>query len=277
MENNLSEKEVQEMDKAIKRGIKVIGAIIALIIILANTIVFIKTGELGVVTKFGAVQDKVMTAGLNFKIPFIQSVKKINCKTQEMNTENDSASKDLQDIHMTVSINYAVNVEKAPDLYKSVGIDYKEVILTPILADTLKNATAEYTAEETITKRAELASKIYEKLNTRLMDQGISVINVNITNLNFSDAYNQAIEDKQVAQQRALTAQQELEITKVEAEKKIVEAQGTAEANRILNESLTQENLEKQKLENQSKAIEKWNGQLPGTTLSEGIPFLNIN
>lgn len=250
---------------------------IFLVIAACNSIVFIKTGEIGVVTKFGAVQDKVMSAGINFKIPFIQGVKKINCKTQEMNTENNSASKDLQDIYMTVSINYAVNVEKAPELYKSVGKDYKDIILTPILTDTVKNATAEYTAEETITKRAELASKIYEKLNDRLIDQGITVVNVNITNLNFSDAYNQAIEDKQVAQQRALTAQQELEITKVEAEKKIVEAQGTAEANRILNESLTQENLEKQKLENQSKAIDKWNGQLPGTTLSEGIPFLNLN
>lgn len=249
---------------------------ILLIIALINSVVFIKTGEIGIVTKFGAVQDRVMTAGLNFKVPFIQGVKKINCKTQEITTDNESASKDLQDISMSVSINYAVNVEKAPDLYKSVGKDYKDIILVPILADTIKTSTAEYTAEETITKRAELSSKIYEKLNDRLNEQGITVINVNIINLNFSEAYNQAIEDKQVAQQRALTAQQELEITKAEAEKKIVEAQGTAEANRIINESLTQENLEKQKLENQAKAIEKWNGQLPNT-ISDMVPFLNIN
>lgn len=246
------------------------------IIILCNTVVLVKTGEIGVVTQFGAVQDKVMQAGINFKIPFIQGVKKINCKTQELTTENNSASKDLQDISMSISINYCVNVEKAPELYKNVGQDYKDIILTPILADTVKSASAEYTAEETITKRTELSNKIYEVLNNRLNEQGITVVNVNIINLNFSETYNQAIEEKNVALQRTLKAQQELETTKIEAEKKVAEAQGTADANRILNESLSAENLEKQKLENEAKAIEKWNGQLP-TTMSDVIPFLNIN
>ena len=240
-------------------------------------VVFIKTGEIGIVTQFGAVQDRVMQAGINFKAPFIQGVKKINCKTQELTTENNSASKDLQDISMTISINYCVNVEKAPELYKNVGLDYKEIILSPILADTVKSASADYTAEETITKRTELSNKIYESLNKRLNEQGITVVNVNIINLNFSDTYNQAIEEKNVALQRTLKAQQELETTKIEAEKKKVDAQATADANRILNESLSQENLEKQALENQANAIAKWNGQLPTTMAGDSVPFLNIN
>lgn len=74
-----------------------------------------------------------------------------------------------------------------------------------------------------------------------------------------------------------MTAEQELQTTKIEAEKKIAEAEGQAEANRILNESLTEENLEKQMLENQSKAIDKWNGQLPTTMTGDTVPFLNIN
>lgn len=263
------------MKSEVKIGLGV-TILILIIITLCNTVVFVKTGEIGVVTRFGAVQDKVMQAGINFKIPFIQGVKKINCKTQELTTENNSATKDLQDISMSISINYCVNVDKAPELYKTVGQDYKDIILIPILADTVKSASAEYTAEETITKRAEMSNKIYEKLNTRLNDQGITVTNVNIINLNFSDTYNQAIEEKNVALQRTLKAQQELETTKIEAEKKVAEAEGTANANRILNESLSKENLEKQKLENEAKAIEKWNGQLP-TTATEAIPFLNIN
>lgn len=184
---------------------------------LFNSIVFVKTGEIGILTQFGAVREKVMTEGINFKIPFIQGVRKINCKTQEMSTENSSSTKDLQDINMKVSINYAVNVEKAPELYKKVGTKYEDIILTPILADTIKTASAEYTAEETVTKRAELSSKIYTKLNDRLNEQGISIINVNIVNLDFSEAFNKAIEDKQVAQQNTLKAQQELETTKIKA------------------------------------------------------------
>lgn len=247
------------------------------IIVFFNTVVFVKTGEIGVVTQFGAVQDRVMTAGINFKIPFIQGVKKMNCKTQEMTTNNAGATKDLQDVTLDVSINYSVNVDYATDLYKTVGKDYQTIILTPILSDTIKSSVSEYTAEETVTKRAELSSKIYEKLNQRLNEQGISITNVNIINLNFSQAYNQAIEEKQIATQKTLTAQQELETTKIEAEKKIAEAEGQAEANRILNESLTEENLEKQELENQSKAIDKWNGQLPATMTGDTVPFLNIN
>lgn len=257
------------MDKDTKTGIGVI-ILILLIVVLCNTIVFVKTGEIGVVTQFGAVQDRVMMAGINFKVPFIQGVKKMNCKTQELTTNNAGATKDLQDISMDVSVNYSVNIENATELYKTVGKDYQTIILTPTLADTIKTVASEYTAEETVTKRAELSNKIYQKLNERLNQQGINVINVNIINLSFSEAYNQAIEEKQIATQRTLTAQQELETAKVEAEKKAVEAQGEADANRILNESLTNENLEKQ-------AIEKWNGQLPTTMVTDTIPFLNLN
>ncbi len=211
-----------------------------------------------------------MQAGINFKIPFVQGVKKMNCKTQEMSTKNESSTKDLQDIAIEVSVNYCVNVGQAHQLYKNVGTKYQDIILTPILADTIKTASAEYTAEETVTKRAELSNKIYEKLNARLNEQGISIVNVNIVNLTFSEAYNQAIEEKQIATQRTLTAQQELETTKVEAEKKKVEAEGQAEANRIINESLNSDNLQKQ-------FIDKWNGQLPSTITGDTIPFLNIN
>lgn len=270
--NEYTEKEI----KMVKNFIISVIVIIIGIVILCNSIVFVKTGEIGIVTKFGAVQDRVMTEGINFKVPFMQGVKKINCKTQEISTENNGASKDLQDIFMKVSINYCVNVDKAPELFRTVGNDYANVILTPILTDTIKSATAEYTAEETITKRAELSTKIYEKLNERLNEQGISIVNVNITDLTFSEAFNKAIEDKQVAQQNTLKAQQELETTKVEAEKKVTEATATAEANRILNESLSQENLEKQKLENEQKAIEKWNGVLPSTMTGDTVPFVNL-
>lgn len=258
------------MDNEEKKIGIIIIAIILGVILFFNSIVFVKTGEIGIVTRFGAVQDRVMQAGINFKIPFVQGVKKMNCKTQEMSTKNESSTRDLQDIAIEVSINYCVNVEQAHQLYKNVGTKYQDIILTPILADTIKTASAEYTAEETVTKRAELSNKIYEKLNQRLNEQGISIVNVNIVNLTFSDAYNQAIEEKQIATQRTLTAQQELETTKVEAEKKKVEAEGQAEANRMINESLNSDNLQKQ-------FIDKWNGQLPSTITGDMIPFLNIN
>lgn len=261
-----------------KKTLAIIGTILGVgIIIFLCSISIIKTGEIGIVSRFGAVQDRVLTAGVNFHIPFVESVKKINCKTQKLDNENESASKDLQTVNTKVSINYSVNSTKAPDLFRVVGTDYEAVIITPILTDTIKSVIAEYTAEELITKRNNVSTRIYEKLNTRLEEQGITVSNVNITDLQFSEAYNKAIEAKQVAQQEALKSKEELEKTKVEAEKKVVEAQATADANKIINESLTADNLEKQKLENQANAISKWNGVLPSTMASDTVPFLNVN
>lgn len=242
---------------------------ILVIVVLCNSIVFVKTGEIGIVTKFGAVQGRVMNAGINFKVPFVNGVKKMNCKTQKYDIESGSASKDMQDVSAKISINYSVNIDNASKLFREVGKNYKDIILEPTVLDTFKSVTAEYTAEELITKRPEVSQKLYEKLQERLNKQGIDIINTNITDLNFSDSFNKAIEEKQVAEQNVKTEQQNLEKTKVEAEKKKIEAQATAEANRILNESLSEENLQK-------LAIEKWNGQLPNN-MSGAIPFLNIN
>ncbi len=252
------------------KGFIIFIAIVLGIVLMCNTVVFIKTGEIGIVTKFGAVEERVMTQGINFKIPFINGVKKMNCKTQKYDIESGSASKDMQDVQAKISVNYSVNVENASKLFREVGQDYLSIILEPTILDTIKSVTAEFTAEELITKRPDVSQRLLNRLQERMQSQGINIVEANITDLNFSESFNRAIEEKQVAEQNVKTEQQRLEQIKVQAEQKKVEAEGTAEANRILNESLSEENLQK-------LAIEKWNGQLP-TTITDGtVPFLNVN
>lgn len=241
-----------------------IASIIALFVIITlfSSFKTIKSGEVGLKVRFGKIVDSSLKEGFNIKIPYIEKIVKVNIKVQKAELDTESSSKDLQTIKTKLAVNYRVDSDNAVNLYKTVGNSYEETILIPAIQESIKSAMSQYTAEQTITKRNEVSDKCLEEIQEKVKKYGIVVEDFNIIDLDFSDAYNQAIEEKQVAEQKVLTAQQELERTKIEKEKKIVEAQGTKEANEILNRTLTDENLTKQ-------FIDKWNGSLP-TVVSEG-------
>lgn len=251
-------------------------AIVA-IITLFSSFTTIKSGEIGLKSRFGEIVSQTTQEGIQFKVPFIEKVSKVNMKVQKADINSSSATKDLQDVSISFAINYQLNPDKVMDLYKKIGANYVETILNPAVQEALKNATSQYTAEELITKRSEVSQKIIEGLTNKVDKYGIVINELNITDLNFSEAYNKAIEDKQVAEQEVKKAQQELEKTKIEAEKKVAEAKAEADALRLQKEEITDNLLELRKIEAQIKAVEKWNGVLPNTiTGGESIPFINL-
>lgn len=263
----------QSENKNYKKFYIIGGIIIIILILIFASMSTVPTGHVGIKTRFGAVQNDVITEGLNFKLPFIESIKKMDCRTQRVDIEGESASKDLQTVAAYIAINYRVNQEKAFELYKTVGMGYEEIIIKPATQESMKLTIAKYTAEELITKRAEVANTLQKNLTNKLETKGILVETTNIVNLDFSAAYDNAIEQKQVAEQEAKKAEQELVKSKVEAEKKVVEAQAEAdaklikakadaEAARVQKNELTKELI-------QLKWIEKWDGKLPTTSLSD--------
>ena len=161
---------------------------------------------------------------------------------------------------------------------KKHGVTTAEVKREMRLAiqEAMKSTLAQYTAEELITMRAEVAQGLEKTLQAKLQEKGIIIESVSIVNLDFSQSYNDAIEAKQVAEQEAKKAEQELQKAKIEAEKKVVEAQAEAEALKVQKQEITADLLELRKIENEAKWIEKWNGQLPTTTLGESIPMVDI-
>ena len=217
----------------------------------------IKSGEVGLRVRFGKIIDSNLSEGFNFKIPYIEKNVKVNIKVQKVELTTAAASKDLQDINTNLAINYRVLSEEASNLYKTVGNAYEEIILVPVIEESLKAIISNYTAEETITKRSEVSSKCLEELQDKVEKYGIVIDNFNIINLSFSEEYSKAIEEKQVAEQKLATA-------KLEAEALIVEAEATKEANELLKQSLTAELIEKQ-------FIEKWDGKLPETYAGDDI------
>lgn len=255
----------------------IIGTIAGIItILLIFSITTVPTGHVGIKTRFGAVQDDFIAEGLNFQAPFIEEIKVMDCRTQRVDVEGEGASRDLQTVSTYIAVNYRVNQEKAFSLYKTVGMNYEEILIKPATQETMKTTLAKYTAEELITKRAEVGHELQEALKIKLEDKGVVIESTSIVNLNFSDSYNQAIERKQVAEQEAKKAEQELEKAKVEAEKKVVEARAEAEALKAQKQEITSDLLELRRIENEAKWIEKWNGNLPSTMLGDNVPMVNI-
>lgn len=245
---------------------RMIISLLWLIIILFGCFSTIKTGEIGIKTRFGKIVGSTTNEGIIFKSP-IEKIEKINIKVQKYENKDalSTSTKDMQIVNnIKVSINYQIDGTNVVELYKKVGINYSDTILEPAIQETIKGVISKYTSEELVTKRSEISLDINNTLNERIKNYGINSVSVAINNFDFSEAYNQAIEQKAVAEQNVLKAQQELEQTKVEAEKKIVEAEATNKANELLKQNVTDEVLMKQ-------FIEKWDGKLPETYAGDDI------
>ena len=244
--------------------------VVAILIILGiTTLLFgstiVKSGEVGLKTRFGKIQNTTIDEGLHFNIPFIENVKRVDIKVQKYENETSLAtsSKDLQVINnIIVAVNYQLDGSKVVELYKNVGKEYGAIIINPAIQESVKSVISQYTAEEIVTKRSEIALDINANLNEKLQRYGINVLSVALKDFDFSSEYNTAIEKKAVAEQEVQTAKQQLEKAKIDAETKKVQAQGEADANKVLEKSLTDEIL-------MEKFIDKWNGELPKVSGSD--------
>lgn len=255
----------------------IIGVILIFAMVFFASIKTIPTGYVGVKTRFGQVQNDTIQEGLNFKMPFIETIVKIDCRTQKIEYSMEASSRDLQKIsNIKIAVNYGVDKQKANILYREIGKDFKSVIIEPTIYETMKSAIANYTAEELVTKRQEVSNLAQETLTNKLKDKGINITSLSMTDLSFSVEFDQAIEKKQVVEQQTQQAKYELEKARVENEKKVENAKAEAEVMKQQNQEITDKTLELKRLEVQQKLIERWNGQLPSTSLGDNIPMLNI-
>ncbi|MDB9776015.1 prohibitin family protein, partial [Vicingaceae bacterium] len=200
----------------------------------------------------------------------------IDVKIQKVVTDAKSSSSDLQDVDMAVALNYNIIPENANIVYQTIGTDYKSRIIDPAIQEVMKAVSARYTAEELITKRPVVSSEMREALKERLLEANISVVAFSIINFSFSQTFTDAIEAKQTAEQNALKAKRDLDRIKVEAEQTIAAATAEAEALRLQKMNISPDLIELRRIEAELKAIEKWNGVLPGVTGSGAIPFIGV-
>jgi regulator of protease activity HflC (stomatin/prohibitin superfamily) len=244
-----------------------IGGLIALIL-LFGVFLTIPAGYCGVLTTFGAANENVLAPGLHFKLPIVQDVVKMNVQVQKNQLTEHAASLDLQDVETTVATNWNIDQSDASWIYQKIGMEpaLNDRIIQPVVSNAVKAVVAHYNAEELVTKRDQVRMQIEDLIRNNLKPYhvNVDVAGVSITDFQFSADYASAIEQKQVAQQRAQQAEYELQQAKVEAERQVAQAQGQAEAQKLLQQTLTPQLIQQQ-------AIQKWDGHLPNVVGGNGV------
>lgn len=253
-------------------------AIISLIALyILSPFAVVPAGHRGVITTFGKVSEIVLDEGLHFRWPIAQTIHLMDVRIQKGDGQGDAASRDLQTVHTSVALNFHVEPKEAANVFQTLGQNVGSTIIVPAVQEAVKAATAQYTAEELISKRPEVKERIRGLLVERLQRFGIHVDDFSITNFNFSKSFNDAIEAKTTAEQLKLKAERDLARIRVEAEQKVASAKAEADSLRLQKQEVTAELIRLREIENQRKAIEKWDGRLPQMMTSGGtVPFVNV-
>ena len=224
----------------------------------------ISAGHTGVQVTLGEVNPLPLTEGVHFVNP-ISSIKDVDVRLQKAELKGANAgTKDLQVVHTDIVVNYRLDPLKVPHIYKEYGLNVDEKVLGPGINEAFKSVTAHYTSEELVTKRELVSQEILQHLVSKMGPFNIAVSNISLVNFGFSQAYQQAIEDKVISAQKTAKAQQDLERIKVEANSRIAQADGEAKAIAIQAAAI-QSNGGANYV--QLQWIEKWDGKLPTTVL----------
>jgi regulator of protease activity HflC (stomatin/prohibitin superfamily) len=258
------------------RGVAVL-VVVAVVLALANPIRIVSAGTRGVITTFGKVDQVALGEGLHFVMPFVQRVHMIDVRLQKSEGTGVAASRDLQQVKVSAALNWRLEPSLVAQTFQNIG-DERAVasrVIEPAAQEASKAITAQYTAEELVTKRTEVSAKVRDSLELRLKRHGVVIDSLAAVNYDFSDVFDRAIEAKVEAEQKKLTAERDLERIKVEAEQALAKARGEAESLKAKRLEITPELLRLRQLENEADAIKKWDGRMPQVT-GGATPFVNL-
>lgn len=288
--------------KKIRNFITLICIILSILCIIFSCITIIHTGYTGILTTFGKVEENTLSAGINFHLPW-QNVITMDNREQKIPFNLEAFSKDIQQVNVQGSINYNIDKTNAMNLYRDVGVDYATILINPRVLEDVKIIIAKYTAENLIENRQETADSIFELIHDELDLKGIHIISLAIENIDFTDAFESAVEAKQVATQEKqkaqteqeritmeeeakakraiivanaeadqakIAAQADLEVVKIQAEAALYAGEKEAEMNKRISEALSSELI-------QYYWIKQWNGQLPTVSTDSSMALINMN
>ena len=252
-------------------ALTVLGVFLASVVFSSFTI--ISAGHQGVQVTLGQVNMNTLGEGLHFVNP-ISDINSVDVRVVKAELKNANAStRDMQSVHTDIVVNYRLDGAKVAHVYKEFGLNLEDKILLPAVNETFKAVTARYDSEELITKRSEVSTAIHETIQEKVAKYGLIINETSLVNFGFSAQYEAAIEQKVIATQQKLKAEQDLERIKVESDQRIAKAKGEAEAIRIQAQAIQQQGG-KEYVE--LKRIEKWNGTLPATVLGNAVPMFNL-
>jgi len=279
-----------------------VGCVFIVFVLITSCIEVVPTGYTGIVTSFGKVKDTTFEAGINFKMPW-EAVIEMDNREQRINYNLEAFSSDIQEVQVQLSVNLNIDKATAMNLYREVGTDYISVLVAPRVLEDVKATISDYTAEQLIANRNVLSEKITTMLREDLERNGINIIKVAVENIDFTDAFTNAVEAKQVAtqeKQRAQTQQEQqtmeaqqaaerrriaaeadadvakiaaeadLEVVKIQADAALFAGEREAEMNKRISEALTTDLIK-------YYWIKQWDGELPTVTSDDFMPIFDMS
>jgi regulator of protease activity HflC (stomatin/prohibitin superfamily) len=221
----------------------------------------------------GTIKDE----GLYFKIPFAEQVALMSTQIQKYTAPVGSSSKDLQVVTTEVTLNYQLNPATVGETYRNMRQDYESVVIQPYIQEAVKSTTANFDAEQLITRRPQVKDELQNLMTERLAPLGIAVVQLSITDFQFSSTFQDSIEAKVKAVQQALEAENALRRVEFESQQAITRAQAEAKGLELQKAQITEQLLDLRRIEVQGRAVEKWNGVMPTVVTSGGpVPMLDV-
>jgi len=292
----------KDMSKTLKTISRVLACVILLIFLAISCVSYVPTGYTGIVTTFGKVHDVTLDAGINFHAPWDKVITMDN-REQRVPFTMQAFSSDIQEVSISGSVNLNIDKSTAMNLYREVGTNYLNILVMPRISEEVKSVISKYTAEGLIVNRNNLSIEMADLLKTALAKQGINILSVAVEDVDFSDAFTNAVEAKQVATQEKqkaqteqermtmeeeaaskraiiianaeaekakIAAQADLEVVKIQAEAALYAGEKEAEMNKRISEALTDELIK-------YYWIKQWNGKLPTVSTDNAMSIINLS
>ena len=218
------------------RIIVIAVCVVLAVVIALNAFAVVPVGSTGILLTFGRVEDgSTLSEGLHLKIPFVQRIVSLDNRVQKLELDTEAFSKDIQTVSAKLAVNYRLRPEMSFSVYKTQGTHFEQNIIVPATHEVLKSVSAQYTAEELISRRAESSDMMRDELDAKLTGMGITITDFNIIDFDFSTEFINAVEAKQVAEQvrKKAATENETAIAQAEREKQVAVKQSEAEAEKI--------------------------------------------
>lgn len=259
---------------SVKKIMKWVGAGIGSLLVfiaLISAVYSISPGYRGVLITLGKVSQHSYINGVGFKWPFVSSMIKMDVRTRKMTDKTSTYTSDIQTADLEYTFTYDLNPENIHILYEKVGLDYEAKAILPSLNDVLKDVIGKWQAQELVANRDKARVDVVAGLQERLDRRFFQNITFQFINIDYSDKFEGAIEDKVIAEQKAQEAVNNTKRIKEEAEQKLISAKAEAEAMEIKSEALS-----KNKGLTEYEAVQRWDGRLPQYMLGNSVPFVNL-
>ncbi len=244
---------------------------VLVIILAASSFYTIKSTERGILSTFGRISENTIEDGLHMKIPFIQSVKKINIQQKKFDGHENTYTRDVQTSEVDYTINYDLVRKNVNKLYRNVGMDYHNRIVVPFIRSAMKESFGNFAATEIVENRNEVRKEIEATLRNTLDSNYFTNIQFQLVDIDFDDQFENAIKEKQVAEQNALRAKNVTIQVEEQAKQTKIAAEAEAEAMRIKANA-----LERNPKLVSYEAVQKWDGKMPQYMMGDAVPFINL-